>query len=149
MVTVSYGWKSSENIDVFPHLIGNSDYVYNVIKFWLQLHASSESVHRIMSAVKYVGGILASKQHTDCNSFLIYEHTNIFFDNITAEIFCTNTSKQLNTKLYSMSNYRSIHSYCSNIAAVVKSIQHIRFDYNKYKYYFLIFCYFFSQQTSI
>lgn len=64
-----------------------------------------------MSAVKYVGGILASKPHTDCNSFLIYEHTNILFDNITAEIFCTNTSKQLNTKLYSISTYRSEQPY--------------------------------------
>ncbi len=40
----------------------------------------------IMSSEKYVGGILASKPHTDSNGFLFYEHTNIHFDNRTAEI---------------------------------------------------------------
>jgi len=66
-----------------------------------------------MSAGKYVGGTLASKPHTDCNSFLFYEHTNILFDDCnsflfyehtnilfdkTAEIIGTNTSKKLTTK---------------------------------------------------
>lgn len=77
--------------------VWNFDNMYNVIKFWIPLNASSESVHHIMSAGKCVGGTLASKPHTDCNSFLFYEHTNIHFDK-TAEIIGTNTSKKLNTK---------------------------------------------------